>query len=90
MLLLKMFSILALLLNLLLYHQVDLQSLLLFFHFEYLLHHLSQTKFMYKKQQQPNKTTQIVKTSFQLRLLVLILKAKHSNYKVQSYLLLKR
>jgi hypothetical protein len=53
MLLPTMFSILALPLKLLLYHQLKLQSLL-YLRFEYLQvvqHRLSQTKFVHKKQQ---------------------------------------
>ena len=95
MLLPTMFSILALLLELLLYHQLKLQSLL-YLQFEYLqtvhhlLHRLLQTKFVRKKQQQLNKTARTVKIPFQLHLSVLILKAKLSNNELQSYLLLKR
>ena len=55
-----------------------------------LLHRLLQTKFVHKKQLQPNKIVQIIKASFQLRLLVLILEAKHSNNEQPSYSLLKR
>jgi hypothetical protein len=56
----------------------------------YLLYRLSPTKFMPKKQQQPSRTTQIAKTSFQRCLLVLILKAKLSNNEQQSYSLSKK
>jgi hypothetical protein len=85
-----MFSILA---QLLLY-QLELQLPL---HLQpeslqaiYLLRRLLQAKFVPKKQQQPSKTAQIAKISFQHRLSVLILGAKLSNNEQQSYSLSKK